>query len=307
MKYFKLFAALIIGAALSSCASKSFKELESHQFEQASKTLDITFHKQRTNECGPISLYTITQFFNSPASFEQIKSMAYTPVSNGSHKSDMLATARRIGFAPYKLENLPQALNAIGNNYPVLVFQNLGLSLRPTWHYSVLVGYDANTSEVSLHDGKTAYSKQTFKRFANAWERGDKWAYIIAPAKLIPVQADFQQVMVNAQVFADIKKSESAIELLLSAKKRWPKRYEIDTALSNRYFSEKRLDLAQKHASNAIALNPKHPGLHYNLAYIQVHNNQRERALSSKRAALKLVQDANERTDLEAKFAAIGL
>lgn len=307
MKLKQLIAALIISVALSSCASQSYKELDSFAIEPISKQLDIKFYKQLTNECGPVSLFTITQFFNSTHKLEQIKAITYTPSAQGSLKSDMLAASRRLGFAPYKLETLPMALTAITQNYPVLVFQNLGLSFKPNWHYSVLVGFDANAKEVSLHDGKDAYAKQTFKRFANAWERGDKWAYIISPTSRIPSLANYQQVMSNVQVFLDIEDSKNARSLLLEAKKRWPERYEIETSLSNLYFSLKDLKQAQIHAKNAITLAPTLPGLYYNLAYIQLSANQIDAAKRAKEQALKLSSDAGEISSLKEQFSKIGL
>lgn len=304
----KILAFIILSTLVSSCASHSFKQLkqEGQSVEVREKKLPVVFHKQETNQCGPVSLFTITQFFKSPATLEKIKSMAYTPQSDGSHKGDMIAAARRLEFSVYAV-NLAQSLSAIEQEQPVLIFQNLGLGWFPRWHYSVLVGYDADQEKVSLHDGKDAYSEMTFKRFGNSWERGGKWAYVVVPAAVIPKVATLEQLLENSNVFIDIQKYNAAFESLKSAKNKWPERYEIYTSLSNLYFLTKDLNSAQDEAVKAIRLKPKMIGLYFNLAFIQLEIGAKDKARTTRDNAMKLASNDEMKELYLKKFKSIGL
>ena len=67
---------------------------------------------------------------------------------------------------------LADPLRAVAGGLPVVVFQNLGLSAAPVWHYAVLIGYDLDSEKVVLHTGVDEASEQSIHPFERTWVRG---------------------------------------------------------------------------------------------------------------------------------------
>ena len=225
------------------------------------KKLNVKFFKQQEKECGPTSLYTILNYYKPGVyGIENIKHMTMTPGFDGAMKRDLLAAARRSGFAFYPVYTPEDHLIAIEDGEPVLVFQNLGLGFSPTWHFSVVTGYSKDPDQIFVHDGKTPHKKFTPSRFFKAWYRGKKWSYIVVPPEHIPKNRTFREALDNASAFLNLGDLKAARKILNAADKRWPKRFEIYAGLGNAYASTD-VKKALLYYDKALLLKPGHLGL----------------------------------------------
>ena len=104
---------------------------------------DVAFFPQVKYQCGPAALATVLSHRSVDVVPENLIEKVYIPERKGSLQIEMVATARSYGKLAYPLENQLKALLAeLAAGNPVLVFQNLALSVWPQWHYAVAVGYD---------------------------------------------------------------------------------------------------------------------------------------------------------------------
>jgi len=301
----RVYICILCAGLFSSCASVHHKKLlgELSGFEPKESKIDLKFYEQSTSQCGPTSLYTILKFYKAKHSYEKIKSMTYIEKAKGTHQTHMLAAARRLGFSAYEI-NLKESFQAVSQNRPTLIFHNLGLSWAPYYHFSVFAGYSLEDEEVLLHDGHDAYSKMSFKKFANTWSRGGNWSYLVVPANTIPKHASLKAALSNASVFDRIDE-KSAFKVYTAIVKKWPKSFEAYSGLGRIYYRRKENKKAELNMLKAQSLNPKSIGLNYNLAYLYLKLKKIKKANRFKAKTLALAKD--NKKYLETKFKSLGL
>ena len=73
---------------------------------------------------------------------------------------------------------------------PVLVLQNLGVSLIPRWHYAVVVGADAGSDEIILRSGTDERRVMRKSVFLRTWKRSKFWAVLILRPGELPANPD---------------------------------------------------------------------------------------------------------------------
>jgi hypothetical protein len=227
----------------------------------------VPFYPQEEQECGPASLAMTMAVLNPALQPSDLSAMTLTPEAEGTYKQDMLAAARRLGYAPYRVSSLQEMLRFSEQGHPVLVFENLQLNWAPRWHYAVFLGYNRDDNSVYLHSGTEAYKKLRFRRFAGPWERGGRWAYLILSPSEIPPGASVEEALENALVFEQLNLKAQALELYSAMNDRWPERYEPYVGIAN-IFADKEPDVAIEALQKAVQRQPREPALYYNLAYL---------------------------------------
>lgn len=291
---FRLLAWLIFIFSFSSCVGSGHEELREgvSKIRPAFKKLPIVFYQQDAQQCGPTSLYTILQFGGKPSSLETVKNYTLSPYADGAHKSHLIAAARRHGLAAYKVE-LSQAYHLVAKGHPVLVFQNLGLSWYPVWHFSVFVGYSIPENIVFLHDGYTAFSSVTDKEFFGSWKRGGSWSYLFTTPGYLPQFASLESALENVQIFERLGQSSDAIELLRALEKKWPRNPKVLAALAEVYYEQKEYVKAKVTLERAILFNPKLIGLYLNLAMVLSEIGDIDQAEALKHKAIAMYSSKN--------------
>lgn len=176
---------------LASCSTLSTPPVDIKTLEQSGvasrHTLDgVPFIAQEDHYCGPASLAMVVQYQGKNLSQPEAASMVYTPGREGTFQHDMVAALRRSGFLPLPLNNLEDILISVHSGYPPLVFQNLGLSWIPFWHYAVVIGYDFSKKGLYLHSGQKKSTFTPFSTFNATWTRAGSWGYVAAPPDLWP-------------------------------------------------------------------------------------------------------------------------
>ena len=303
MKLSRLGLRLLLPLLLSGCALTSKASLAKvlPPTLSESRSLAVEFIPQETKLCGPAVLKMATQSHLPNLPFRTYKQMSYREDIQGSTKADMLLTLRRIGMAPYRVASLPEMLEHIGDDRPVIVFRDLAVSWSPAGHFSLLVGYNAKKNVMVLHSDRTPLLEVDFHRFADTWKRGERWAYIAVPPGAIPKHAPFEAALDNAVAFEFLRMDRAARDLYLKMIERWPKRFEPHLGLANIYHKSKNRRRAIAEIHLALSKKPNHPALLFNLAKLLFEDGQLREARRVKEKTLALAPE-NQRASFEQRF-----
>lgn len=283
----KSFIILAYSLLLGGCATSKIQDYRSTN-EPTNKKLEVPFVAQGDNLCGPATLKMASEKYIPGTPLETYKKFAFAEKAGGTFKSDMLSTTRRLGLVPYRVSNLKTMLSEIDQNRPVIVFQNLGLSWFPKWHYALLTGYDSQKNIVYLHSGFTAYDEMGFSLFVRTWKRGENWSYAILPSDIIPSYAEWEEVLDNATTFDNLKNIDVSRNIYSSMTKRWPNRFEPYLGLANIEYALNKKKSAISYIKKAIEIEPNHPALLYNLAVLYQETGQKKLAFQFKTKTLQV-------------------
>jgi tetratricopeptide (TPR) repeat protein len=216
--------------------------------------------------CGPAALATVLQAAGGRQTPAELVPQVYLPGRQGSLQVELLAAARRQGLLatviPGRFDALVEEIRA-GN--PVLVLQNLGLSIAPSWHYAVVVGYDldaGDAGEFILRSGPERRMRMGSKVFERTWARAEFWAMVVTPPDRLPASATPRE---QARALAALERLDppAATRGYRAAIARWPAESMFRVGLANALYNTGRLEeaadtlfaLLQAEPDNAAALN----------------------------------------------------
>jgi tetratricopeptide (TPR) repeat protein len=276
---------LAVSLLLGGCATSKINE---HLNENLPKEhlLKLEFIPQKKNLCGPTVLKMASQQYLPKVPFETYKQFTFREKAEGTFKSDMISSTRRLGLSPYRVPTLETMFQEIDQGRPVIIFQNLGLSWYTMWHYSLLVGYNSEKNIVYLHSGTTPYDHMGFSLFVRTWHRGENWSYVVVPPDVIPDHATIDEALDNATVFENLKEKELAKKVYAAMSTKWPDRFEPYLGLANLFYEEKNLKEAIQEILLALKASPNHPALLYNLASLYHETGESKKAQELKKKTL---------------------
>ncbi|TCO74476.1 hypothetical protein EV688_11330 [Chromatocurvus halotolerans] len=192
----------------------------------------------------------------------------YLPARQGSLQSELIAATRHHERVPYVLApDLHALLLEIASGTPVLVMQNLGLSLLPQWHYAVVVGYDSSADSLLLRSGVDERLSMSRLRFEATWARAGRWAMVAASPSLPPVTAGHADWILAGSAFEELGQPLLAERAYQAATLRWPFDVIAWKALANARFAQDDLRGAESALRFAIRLAPS-AAAHNNLANV---------------------------------------
>ena len=267
---------------------------------------EVAFFPQVKYQCGPAALATVLSHRNIDVDPEGLTGKVYIPERKGSLQIEMVATARSYGKLTYPLEKqLKALLSELAAGNPVLVFQNLAISIWPQWHYAVAVGYDLNSAELILRSGTDREHRLSFASFERSWQRGGHWAYVVMSAGEIPATALPKNYLLAAYDLESIGFKQKALESYRIAATRWPKNTAVLMALGNSEYSMGFVAQAKTIYSQVIQLNPEFSPAWNNLAYALADSNCYRAALSAAQCASRLAPDDNNITHSVSEISAL--
>lgn len=202
-------------------------------------------------------------------SIDQVASQVYTPGRNGSLPVDMTSAARRNGFMAVPISGLRALLDEVAAGHPVIVFENLGFSFLPQWHYAVVHGYDLRSRDVILHSGHEADRRWDMKRFENAWRGGDYWGLVILNPGDLSVAADELTHAGAAAALEDLGKTIEAESSYRAILERWPDSLSAHLGLANVFYSRGDSLGAVWILRDAVRLHPTSAMAWHNLAFAE--------------------------------------
>jgi len=215
----------------------------------------VPFFAQDAYQCGPAALATVLVHDGVQITPEQLTAQVYLPERQGSLQAELISATRRNGRVPYRLPpTLMPILEELRGGRPVLVLQNLGFGRWPVWHYAVLVGYDAQAETFLLRSGDERRRKTSARAFLASWDRGGRWALVVAPPTAAPASANAQSWLQAVAPFESTGELETAAAGYREAVRRWPQDADAWTALGNVRYRQSQLADAETAYRRALDL-----------------------------------------------------
>ena len=236
--------AILLLAALG-CASAEVHRLPATDRTSAARVAGVPFFAQDDKQCGPASLAMVLAFGGAALTPRDLTGIAYTPGREGALQIDLVSAARRRGRIPFTLPPRLDALLAeLRAGHPVLVFQNLGLTWLPVWHFAVAIGYDGRAETVTLHTGPREAASGSLHRFAHTWARGGHWGRVVLPPGELPATLDATAAIEDIAAFERSAEPGAAVPAYRAAVERWPEASLPRLALGNALYADGRLEAA---------------------------------------------------------------
>lgn len=301
----RLLAAALSVIVLAGCMTPQALDLRERP-PLSRELTEVPFFPQREFQCGPATLAMVSTYLGSPVTPDELAPSLYTPGREGSLAAEMIARARLRGFIPQQLQPELRALaQALAEGSPVIVRQNNGLSWLPVWHYAVVVGLDAERSEVVLRSGETARMTMSWSVFDRTWARADRWAI-----RLLPVDSDWPASVTAADVSRQLLAMARVAPGLAQpglhrASQRWPSETALWLSLADVGERLQGLDAAESALRDALVVQPEQPLLLNNLADVLLRGGRPDEALPLARQALRGADRAEIRDTLRAVEAAL--
>jgi hypothetical protein len=165
----------------------------------ASHRIEVPTFDQKDHQCGPAALAMALDAAGDTVSPPDLVGSVFVPAREGSLPPEMLAAARRRSRLAVELDpRIDAVLAEVAAGTPVIVLQNLSLSILAIWHYSVVVGYDLDQKEILLQSGGQHADPLSLRTFEHTWARAQYWAMVVLPPDRLPVSQQPMQIFAAA-------------------------------------------------------------------------------------------------------------
>lgn len=228
---------------------------------------DTPFFPQDDFQCGPAALATALNASGVEINPGQLVPKVYIPKKKGSLQIELLAATRTSGRLPYVLDpSLSGVVGELQDGRPVVVLQNLGVSMIPRWHYAVVVGINGMDDTVVLRSGIDKRRSTPINLFLRTWARGDFWAMTVLRPGELPATADRQRYLAAVADLEQVGMLKEAEIAWRAALKQWPDDTLARFGLGNTLLSLNRPDEAEAVYRELIAHSPGLMAARNNLA-----------------------------------------
>lgn len=275
---------------LTACAAPGVREATKHsQLPRRAELSQTPFFPQEQYQCGPAALATALTAVNISVTPEQLTPEVYVPSRQGSLQIEMLAAARRHGVVsvqiPPKLEAIMQEIAA---GHVVVVMQNLGFSWIPSWHYAVVVGYDADKELVWLRSGPYKRQEMSLSAFQRTWARSEHWAFVALPPGQLPVSVEADEIAKALVAYEKNAPAPARKTAYYAAVQQWPDHLVLLIGLGNAAYATGDLPLAASSFKHATEVRPESAAAYNNLANVLLAQKQIIQAESAATKGLTL-------------------
>jgi tetratricopeptide (TPR) repeat protein len=251
----------------------------------------VPFYPQEDYYCGPASLAMVLAWSGLNVTQDDLAPEVYTPGREGTLQTDILTAARRHGRIAVPVNSLHGLLAEIAAGNPVLVFQNLGLSWYPQWHYAVATAYELEPGDLVLHSGKEERHEVNFNVFERTWARTGHWALAVLPPDRLPAAASLDSVLDAAVGIERAQRPAEAAIAYSTIVAKWPQSYAAWMGLGNTRYSLNDFAPSETAFRKASALQPNSPQAWNNLAYALMGQGRRAEAIDAAKRAIDLAGD----------------
>lgn len=198
----------------------------------------------------------------------------------------MVAAARRLGLFAVPVDDVPSLLAEVAAGHPVVVFQNLGLSWVPRWHYSVVRGYDLDHQTIVQHSGITADRVTDLNAFERTWARGEYWALVLLPPDVAPATGTEQEFLEAALGLERAQNNDGAAKAYETTLRRWSRNFAAWMGLGNTEYARDQFQAAALAFEQATQVAPADPAAWNNLAYAYTALGRKREAVSAAERAV---------------------
>lgn len=230
---------------------------------------DTPFFPQADYQCGPAALATVLDMAGVAIEPDTLVDQVYLPAKQGSLQVDLLAATRRAGRIPYLIEPTLAALRAeLDAGRPVLVLQNLGLSLMPVWHYAVVVGIVPAKDQVILRSGVERRRRSRADAFLRSWELAANWGIVVLRPGEMPARATQQRLITAVALAEPLLSAEAKKRAYRAALDRWPGNLTARFGLAHALHASGELMMAEANYRAIVGQHPRHSAALNNLAEV---------------------------------------
>jgi hypothetical protein len=268
---------LLAVLVLSACAHV---ESRAPTLPQAPELTATPFFPQRDFECGPAALATVLAASGVATTADGLSGELYIPDRRGTLQAEMLATARRHRRIGYPVQGLPDLVEQVRRGLPVAVLQRLGTWPVQTWHYAVVIGFDASTSQLVLRSGTERRALLDVEHFMRTWAPGGNWAFVVLKPGELPAQPDANRYLAATAAAESSLTAADRARAYRIATLTWPAQAGAHFALGNSLHAQHLDAAAEASWRMAISLQPGHAGAINNLADLLARTGRRREALS---------------------------
>jgi hypothetical protein len=219
--------------------------------------------------CGPTSIAMVMQWSGTDITQLEVAELAFNPGAGGTYLADMIGSSRRLGQLAVEIDSFDQLLAEVAAGHPVIVFQNLGISIAPVWHYGVVTGYDFAKDEVYLNSGQLEQMVMPFAVFERTWARGDYWGLVVLPPDRLPVSVPEDEILSAGAALERVASFRAAATLYQTGAARWPDNWLWQFGLANARFGQGDLRGARSALRRAQIIAPEIPEIRTNLAHVE--------------------------------------
>lgn len=284
---------IVIGVLtlLSGCAGNVGNMLAGLENQSQSVELtDVPFHPQVTDQCGPAALATILNSADVPVSPEELRSQVYIPDREGSLQIELLAATRHHGRIPYIISpHVNSILAELHAGRPVLLLQNLGPKLMPTWHYAVVTGYLPAERRFVLRSGDRQRLLMSAGKLIRTWQRADSWAIVALQPGSLPANVVPERYLRAVAAFEAVGNSAEAVSAYRIATQAWPDNDLAWLGLGNTLYANGALPSARSAYQKVLEIEPEHTIAMNNLSQVYAEMGCRDDALKTINMALSAV------------------
>ena len=225
----------------------------------------IPYIEQKENFCGPASMAMVLRFMGEELSQDEIAGLILEKSKSGTFKEDLILASRVHQYIPIAIDDRSKLQTALEMNKPVIVFQNLGLSWYPLYHYSVVVGYQRDSGAIYIKSGMSEAEKYSWKLFDKTWNKTDRWGIIlVAVGEEIKIGSEIEYLK-TAAVFEKVGKRQQAHKIHEMVINRWPESFMARVGLGNILYSEGKYAQALEQFKIAHKLEPENNDIQNNI------------------------------------------
>lgn len=261
--------AFLAALLLAGCAAPPLDLSPAPDAPRKAAVAGVPLIEQADFHCGPAALAMALQWTGQDVTQTQIAQMAFSPGAKGTFQEDMIGAARRRGALAVPLSGFDDLTGEIAAGHPVIVFQNLGESFAPVWHYAVVTAYDLERGSVTLHSGQLSRVAMSLARFERTWAGGDGWALVVLPPGTLPATARESVVLDAAAGLERAGQPRAAARAYRAGSARWPRNWLWQFGLGNALYGAGDKDGARAAWERASALDPTAPEPRRNLATLR--------------------------------------
>lgn len=288
---------LLLAVSLSSCTVITIADHVVPKEPQNLPTdvvLDVPFYTQSDNYCGPAALSMVAAYYDIETDIDELSKKVYTPKKGGSLQIEMQAAARSLGLIAFPTQlDLPSLSLEIDSGHPVIILQNLSLSIYPVWHYAVVTGRDVYRLHFLLHSGEHEYYRSPWHTLRNTWERSDYWAMVMLPAGQLPASIKLDHALRAAIDLEKIGQYRLAQTTYQAIHERWPDSFAALAGIANTHMYLNEPLAASRAYRQALALNTQSAELLNNFAYTAEALGCQITAIDAVACALKMSHQNN--------------
>jgi tetratricopeptide (TPR) repeat protein len=227
-------------------------------------------------------------------SLQELESQVFTPGMNGSLKTDLISASRRQGMLAIPIEGLEPLIREVAAGHPVIVFENLGLSWWPKWHFAIVYGYDLPSREVIMHSGPYSHHHLGINDFEKSWRLGNEWGLVVLQPGQLSATAN---ELAHVKAAAGLEQAQQSAGAKIAYQKileKWPQSLGARVGLANLAFDQGDCQTAVQFLTATTKDHPSAASVWHNLAVAQGRCQMKQEAKQSAERAISLSPESSK-------------